>query len=135
MSIKSQHTPMDLRLTTLKATLKQVNQARATDLRKQLRQTLYQHCTIHLPAPPHLQCHTLCDECQCIQTAQLYPIPIPTTPHAPNAPTSTTEDTRPPGDTPPNHLPPDLEHTPPATPPEPTSPLPTPMTIPPQPHH
>ena len=54
---------MKLRMTTLKATIQKVNQSEVTELRKQLRQTLHQHCTIHTPAPPAFQCQTTREDC------------------------------------------------------------------------
>jgi hypothetical protein len=48
---------MDLRLTTLKATIKKVTQTQVIDLRKHLHQRLHQHCTVHLQTPPSFQCH------------------------------------------------------------------------------
>ena len=71
--LQTPRSPMDLRLTTLKATVQKVNQMEVTELRKQLRQTLHQHCLIHTPAPPAFQCQFLREDCNCLRTAQNVP--------------------------------------------------------------
>ena len=63
-------------MTTLKATLRQVNQTEVTVLRQQLRQTLHQHCTVHIPAPPSFRCHAAREDCICLQVVQSQPIYI-----------------------------------------------------------
>ena len=89
--------PMDLRMTTLKATVRKVNRTEVTELRKQLRQTLQQHCTIHTAAPTIFQCQTIREDCACLRTAQHVPphstantvppsrLPAPATPLPPPA--------------------------------------------------
>ena len=61
---------MDLRMVTLKATLRRVTQTEVTELRHHLRHTLHQHCTIHTPAPPGFRCHASRAGCTCLQAAQ-----------------------------------------------------------------
>jgi hypothetical protein len=67
---------MDLRMTTLKAIIRNVNQTEVTELRTQLRRTLHQYCTVHTPPPPDFQCHTIREDCACQWTAQHQPIHI-----------------------------------------------------------
>ena len=64
---------MDLRMTTLKATIKKVHQAEVTELREQIRQTLHLNCTIHTPALPLFHCHTMREDCACLQGTQCQP--------------------------------------------------------------
>ena len=65
--------PMDLRLSTLIATIRTVTQQEVTQLRQQLRQTLRQHCTVHITTPPGFTCQSTREDCLCLQTAQQPP--------------------------------------------------------------
>ena len=57
-------------MATLKTTLWKVTQTEGMAFRQQLRQTLHQHCTVHIPAPPGFRCHAAQEDCTCLQVTQ-----------------------------------------------------------------
>ena len=65
--------PMDLRMSTLIATIRTVTQQEVTQLRQQLRNSLHQHCTVHLTTPPGFTCQATREDCRCLRTAQQPP--------------------------------------------------------------